>query len=146
MRFPVTLAAVAAVWGGYQVYSQHHDARVLRDVMASADANGFLDVPPPIDQNADTVYVVAAQNCPHAAAQQADRLAKQLGDKGVSVVRVNQVGYQPQQIDRAMMNRLNVVMNGPLPLVFINGRVASNPEIDRVMAEYERTASTRTSP
>jgi hypothetical protein len=115
-------------------------------VMASADANGFLAVPPPINQNADTVYVVAAENCPHAAAQQADRLAKQLGDKGMPVVRANQVGYQPQQIDRATMNRLNVVMNAPLPLVFINGRVASNPEMDRVVAEYYRAGSNRSSP
>jgi hypothetical protein len=146
MKFPVTLAVVAAVWGGYQVYSQHQAARALRDVMASADANGFLAVPPPINQNADTVYVVAAENCPHAAAQQADRLAKQLGDKGMPVVRANQVGYQPQQIDRATMNRLNVVMNAPLPLVFINGRVASNPEMDRVVAEYYRAGSNRSSP
>jgi hypothetical protein len=146
MKFPVTLAVVAAVWGGYQMYSQHQAARALRDVMASADANGFLAVPPPINQNADTVYVVAAENCPRAAAQQADRLAKQLGDRGMPVVRVNQVGYQPQQIDRATMNRLNLVMNAPLPLVFINGRVASNPEMDRVVAEYYRTGPTRTSP
>lgn len=146
MKFPVTLAVVAALWGGYQIHSQHQAAHALRDVLTSADADGFVDVPSPVNQNADTVYVVAAQNCPHAAAQQADRLAKQLSDKGVPVVRVNQVGYQPQRVDRPMMDRLNAVMNAPLPLVFINARVASNPEIDDVVAEYHRSASTQTSP
>jgi hypothetical protein len=60
------------------------------------------------------------------------------------VVRTNQVYFRPQQVDRATMSRLNVVMSGPLPLVFIHGRAAPNPELDRVVAEYYRPGSTRT--
>jgi hypothetical protein len=146
MKMPVSLILVGALWGGYHLYSEHQAARALRDVLASADTNGFVDVPPPVNQESDTIYVVAAQNCPHEAAQQADRLAKQLGAQGVPVVRINQVAFRPQQVDRATMSRLNVVMNGPLPLVFIHSRVASNPELDRVVAEYYRPGSTRTSP
>jgi hypothetical protein len=138
------ILAGAAAWGGYQMYSQHQAARALRDVLASSDANGFVDVPPPDNQDSGTIYVVAAQNCPHAAAQQADRLAKELGAQGVPVVRTGQVSFRPQQVDRATMSRLAVVMNGPLPLVFIHARVAPNPELDRVMAEYRRPGSTRT--
>jgi hypothetical protein len=126
------------------MYSHHQAARALQDVLASSDANGFVDVPPPDNQDSDTIYVVAAQNCPHAAAQQADRLAKELGAQGMPVVRTRQVSFRPQQVDRATMSRLSVVMNGPLPLVFIHARVAPNPELDRVMAEHRRPGSTRT--
>jgi hypothetical protein len=145
MRFPVIVGVIAAVLG-YQMYSHHQAAHALRDVMDSADTNGFLEVPAPVGQNADTVYVVAAQNCPHAAAQQADRLAKVLGEKGIPVQRTSEVSYQPQHVDAAMMKRLNIVMNGPLPLVFINGRVAPNPEMDQVVAEYKRGESNGVSP
>jgi hypothetical protein len=143
MKSLASLILVAAIWGGYQMYSEHQAARALRDVLASSDANGFVDVPSPVNQDSDTIYVAAAQNCPHAAAQQADRLAKQLGAQGMPVVRTNQVYFRPQQADRATMSRLNVVMNGPLPLVFIHGRAAPNPELDRVVAEYYRSGSVR---
>jgi hypothetical protein len=144
MKILSSLIVVGAVWGGYQMVSQHQAARALRDVMLSSDVNGFLDVPPPINQNLDTIYVVAAQNCPRAAALEADRLAKQLGAQGIPVERTNQVGFQPQRVDHAALSRLNVVMNGPLPLVFVHGRVASNPELSQVVEEYYRPGSTRT--
>jgi hypothetical protein len=144
MKSLVSLALVAATWGGYQIYSHHQAARALQDVLASSDANGFVDVPSPVNQDSDTIYVVAAQNCPHAAAQQADRLARELGAQGIPVVRTSQVAFRPQQVDRATMSRLNVVMNGPLPLVFIHGRAAPNPELSRVVAEYNRPGSGRT--
>lgn len=144
MKLPGSLILIGAIWGGYQMYSHHQEARALQDVLASSDTNGFIDVPPPVDQDADTIYVVAAQNCPHAAAQQADSLARQLGAQGMPVVRTNQVLFRPQQVDSATISRLNVVMNGPLPLVFIHGRAAPNPELDRVVAEYHSPGATRT--
>ena len=144
MKILSSLILVGAVWGGYHVITQHRAAHALREVLVSSDLNGFVDVPPPLNQNLDTVYVVAAQNCPHAAAQQADRLAKQLGAQGMPVERINQVGFRPQQVDRAVMNRLTVVMNAPLPLVFVHGRVATNPELNQVVEEYYRPGSTRT--
>ena len=144
MKILSSLIVVAAVLGGYRIWSQHRAEHALREAFAGSDVNGFVDVPPPINQDSDTVYVVAAQNCPHAAAQQADRLAKQLGGQGVPVQRANQVGFRPEQVDRAAMERLTVVMNGPLPLVFVHGRVASNPELNQVVEEYYRPGSTRT--
>ena len=143
MKLLSSLILVGAVCGGYRVWSHHRAEHAFRVAWAGSDVNGFVDVPPPINQDSDTVYVVAAQNCPHAAAQQADRLAKQLGEQGLPVQRVNQVGFRPEQVDRAAMDRLNVVMNGPLPLVFIHGRVASNPELNQVTEEYYRPGSAR---
>lgn len=144
MKILSALILVGAVWGGYQMVAEHRAAHALREVLVSSDVNGFVDVPPPVNQHLDTIYVVAAQNCPHAAAQQADRLAKQLGAQGVPVERISHVSFDPRQVDRAAMSRLTVVMNGPLPLVFVHGRVASNPELNQVVEEYYRSGSTRT--
>jgi hypothetical protein len=144
MKILSSLMLVGAVWGGYEMFSQYRAAHALREVLASSDVNGFVDVPRPVNQNSDTGYVVAAQNCPHAAAQQADRLAKLLGAQGMPVERTSQVFFRSQQADRAAMGRLTVVMNGPLPLVFVHGRVASNPELNQVVEEYYRPGSTPT--
>jgi hypothetical protein len=144
MKILSSLILVGAVWGGYQIFSQHQAAHALREVLVGSDVNGFVDVPPPVGQQLDTIYVVAAQNCPHAAAQQADRLAKELGAQGMPVARTSQVRFNPQEVDRAAMGRLTAVMNGPLPLVFVHGRVAPNPELNQVVEEYYRPGSTRT--
>jgi hypothetical protein len=144
MKMLSSLILVGAVWGGYQMVSRHQAANALREVLASADVNGFIDVPPPADQDADIIYVVAAQNCPHAAAQNADRLAEELGGKGMPVHRINQVHFRPQQVDHDALKRLTVVMAGPLPLVFVHGRVAPNPELNQVVEEFYRPGSTHT--
>jgi hypothetical protein len=144
MKLLSSVILVGAVWGGYHLISEHQAARALREVLLTADVNGFLDVPAPIGQNSDTIYVVAAQNCPHAAAQHADQIARELGAKGVPVERINHVEFNPQQIDRASMKRLSVVMTGPLPIVFVHGRVASNPELNQVVEEFYRPGTTWT--
>lgn len=144
MKMLSSLAVVAAVWGGYHLFTVHQAARAMRDLLATSDVNGFVEVLPPANQALDTVYVVAAQNCPHADAQNADQLAKSLGRQGIPVARVSSVSYPSQQIDRATMNRLMVVMNGPLPLVFVHGRAAMNPEMNQVVEEYLRPGSVRT--
>jgi hypothetical protein len=109
--------------------------------LASSDPYGFLEVPAPSNQSPDTIYVVAAENCPHAAAQQADRLATQLGAKGVPVVRTHNVSFSGGQIDQKTLARLKRVMESPLPLVFVHGRAASSPDADQVMAEYRANAN-----
>jgi hypothetical protein len=133
---------IAAAYGGYQMWGAHRTAHALRTVLASSDVNGFIDVPQPSNQDADTIYVVAAQNCPHADAQRADQLAKDLGAQGMPVKRSNEVFFHAQAVDRATMDRLSVVMQGPLPLVFVHGRVAPNPELSQVVEEFTRPGST----
>jgi hypothetical protein len=138
MKVLSSIIVVAVALGGYRMYTQHRADRALREAFAGADTNGFVDVPPPMDQDSDTVYVIAAQNCPRAAAQKAEQLARQLGAQGVSVQRSSRVAFRPDRGDRAAMDRVTAVMNGPLPLVFFHGRVASNPELNQVVEEYRR--------
>jgi hypothetical protein len=137
-----SIILLGVAWGGFHLVSEHRAASATREVLASSNVNGFLDIPPPSNQSADSIYVVAAQNCPREAAQRADGLAKQLGAKGLPVVRTSQVSFNPSGMDKAALERLKVVMGSPLPLVFIRGRAASNPDADQVAAEYRRVDAT----
>jgi hypothetical protein len=38
------------------------------------------------------------------------------------------------------VRRHNAVMNGEVPIVFVNGRVKANPSVDDVVAEYGAAA------
>ena len=35
------------------------------------------------------------------------------------------------------MERMSRIMNGPLPIVFFNGRAKANPSLDEVVAEFK---------
>lgn len=136
LRFSKVLVAVGLAVCGVHYWHQHENAVALA---AAADENGFVDLPVQ-GQSPDTVYIVAALNCPHEAAQRADRLAKDLGDKGIPVIRTNHWNFHWTGTDRsvadALAKRLNAVGNGPLPIVFVRGWAKGAPTLDEVVAEY----------
>ena len=41
-------------------------------------------------------------------------------------------------VDNEVMGRISKLMNGPWPLVFVNGRAQTNPSLEAVMAEIHR--------
>ncbi len=104
---------------------------------AEVTTNGFVLLPPAQGQNATTVYVVAAEECPHEDSQRADLLAKDLAQKGIPVERIHNVSFivnNPQ--DNSAMQRVAPIMEGTLPVVFINGHAKSNPSLNEVVAEF----------
>jgi hypothetical protein len=111
-------------------YAYHYDS----DATAH---HGFVALPKVVGFDESTVMVVAAENCPHEAAQRADRLAQQLRDQGIRVLRTDEVRFNPAHIDRALMERVPSVMEGAQPIVFIHGRAKGNPALDDVVAEYQ---------
>ena len=137
----VLLIVCALGGGGVHYWHKHESAVALASVMASADENGFIDLPPARGQKLDAVYVVAAVNCPHEAAQRADRLAKELTDQGIPVIRTNNVSFSGRGLDESAVKRLNVVMNGPLPIVFVRGRAKSAASPEDVEAEFRSSGS-----
>src|SRR5262249_22662943 len=105
-----------------------------------ADENGFVQVPPPANQSPDTIYVLAAENCPKEDAQRADRLAATLANEKIPVVRTHSIAFNSVPMDDPnIAKRLEAVMNGPLPIVFVRGRAKGNPELDEVLAEYRKS-------
>jgi hypothetical protein len=135
------LLVLCAMGAGLHFWHQHESAVARSSVMASADENGFVDLPPAQGQKSDTVYVVAAVNCPHEAAQRADRLARDLAREGIPVIRTNSVNFSGSGLDDSAIKRLNVVMNEPLPIVFVHGRAKSAATLDDVEAEFKSSGS-----
>lgn len=129
------LLLLGAVGGGYQ-YWQGHRQEVAAGPMVSN--NGFVRIPEVGGAKPDTVLVIAAQNCPHEDAQRADGLAQDLAAKGISVERTHNVSFVMQSTDTPEAKNLPGIMNGPLPVVIVDGRAKSNPTLDEVIAEVKR--------
>ena len=137
MNWIRALIVVGLAGGVYTYWKDHHQATAQVDAGPAVSANGFALLPPVESQHSSTVYVVAAQNCPHAEAQRADRLAEDLSRKGVRVERIQDISFSLSgPPDSTVMERMNRIMNGPLPVVFVNGRAKSNPSLDEVVAEF----------
>ena len=83
------------------------------------------------------VVVFAPENCPSDAAQRAYALISDLGSRGVPVVRASTASFSTLP-DTETQQRVLSVMNGPIPIVFVNGRAKGNPSLEDVVAEYRR--------
>jgi hypothetical protein len=141
MNIIKALIVVSLAGGGYAYWKHHHHPLSREDAAAlSTGAPGpFVSLPPVDGQRAQTVFVIAAQNCPHEAAQRADHLAEALSRQGIPVERSNRANFHfTSRPDPATMDRMAAVMNGPLPVVFINGRAKSNPSLDDVVSEFRQ--------
>ena len=62
--------------------------------------------------------------------------------RGFHFRRTSNASFSPSASDDidAFVRRHNAVMNGEVPIVFVNGRVKANPDLDEVVAEYEDSA------
>ncbi len=135
MSLARVLVAVGAVAVGVH-YVHRHSATSHSTIIAGSDENGFVTLPPAQGHDPSTVYVVAAVNCPHEAAQRANRLADDLSSKGIPVVRTSSVRFLGS-IDESAAKRMNAVMTGPLPIVFLNGKAKPGATLEDVEAEYK---------
>lgn len=134
----VALIAVAAYFG-WQKHKEHVEAAALA---AITDERGFIEFAPPQGGNVKEVLIVAAQNCPHEGAVRADQMASEMAERQIRFRRSSNVNFDvpPNADDKmieAFIRRHDNIMNREVPLVFINGRVKSNPDLDDVIAEYE---------
>jgi hypothetical protein len=132
---------VAAVLGlaGYMVWHSHRVHVERKAIEGITDARGFMEFSPPGGAKTNEVVILAAQNCPHDGALRAERLAGEMAERHVRFVRTSHATFQPSPDDDIdqFMKRHNDVMNSDVPIVFVNGRVKSNPDVDDVLAEYE---------
>jgi len=98
--------------------------------------NGFLALPTLVNSSSGQVIVYAPENCPSEKARQADELARQLASRNIPSLRSHDVSFSSTDPDPSIGERLNSVMNGELPIVFVNGKGKANPTLDEVIAEY----------
>jgi hypothetical protein len=130
------LVVAAIVAGGYYAYTKNQrHAAAGESAEAVVSANGFVLLPAVNDQGSG-VLVFAAQGCPLEDAARADQLAADLKSSGIPVRRTNDIGFTMTSPDPGAVQRMQVVMNGQLPIVFVNGRGKANPTLSEVLAEY----------
>lgn len=104
----------------------------------AAQGSAFVDMPMPDGVSPRGVVIFAPANCPSDAAQRADALARYLSARGIahvlaSAAEFSNLGSQ-EEADRVMS-----VMNGPIPVVYVDGKAKANPRPEDVEAEYRRT-------
>ncbi len=107
----------------------------------SESPHGFIPVP--LDRHApiDVVLIISAMNCPSDGTQRARRLTEELRDRGIPYEWRNRYGIAPGPIDdelAAGLKRLERVMGGKSPAVFINHKGIANPSLEQVIAEFQR--------
>lgn len=105
--------------------------------VVQASANGFVPLPAPFTAPADRLLILAPPNCPSAEGQRADALVRGLNRDGIPCVRSGHVSVTPTRMPTAEeMARIDAIMTGPVPIVFVNGRVRNNPSIAEIESEY----------
>ena len=132
------LITAVVLYAGYALWQKHNDRAEAAALAAITDDRGFIELTPPNGGKRESVIIVAAQNCPHEAGQRADALAREMAERNIRYVRTSSIVFTPPpDFDEAYVSRHNRIMNQELPLVFVNGRVKSNPDLQEVLAEYE---------
>ena len=125
--------------GGVHLWHVHERSVIDRELLASADSNGFVSVVMAAGASPDTVVVLARLNGPSAQAKRADAMATQLSQVGIPIRRSN--NYLATIHDRDQMpllTRTNAVLGGEIPIVIINGMAKANPTVDEVTSEFRR--------
>lgn len=97
---------------------------------------GFEPMPPLSGDSGASVVIFAPEDCPEDGAQRADALAAQLTRKGIPVTRSSNANFSFSGADPATIQRVQNVMTGEIPVVFVRGRGKANPTADEVLAAY----------
>lgn len=130
----IKLLLIAGILGASWNYWNKHQTTAATEKVPSA--NGFTALPAPGGTAPGRVLVIAAENCTADAARRADDLAYELSKQKIPVTRTHNVNFEFSNPDSGLMQRLNSVMNGELPIVFVGDRAKNNPTLAEVLAEY----------
>lgn len=127
---------IFSVIGGLIHFRDQYQAKTALET-ANVSPNGFIELPVTgVSSDIGNILVIAAQNCPKEDAQRADELAAELSRLGIPNTRAQNIHFTLTEPDPAILSRVNSVMSGPLPIVFVNGKAKANPTLDDVIAEY----------
>ena len=138
-----TLAVVGVAVAGYVLWDSYKPEGGLKEVAARLSASagpadaggGFVGIPMADGMSPRGVIIFAPENCPSDAAQRAERVTRLLSSKGIAYRRATAADYNnlasPEEAERVM-----AVMNGPIPIVYVNGKAKANPAPEEVVAEY----------
>jgi hypothetical protein len=123
-----------------QLWKMHERSVVERRLLPMEDTNGFVPVQTPAGTAPNAVLILAALNCPSAAAKRADTMAKQLSDMHIPNNRANSYSLAITSREQVpLLQQTSMVLSGEIPVVIVNGRAKANPTVDEVTSEYRRS-------
>jgi hypothetical protein len=126
---------------GGALFAWRHHVLQQRKGTAAASATapagrpgGFVDVPCPTGVDPKRVFMLLPAQCTKASYLRGVAMLDRLGEMGIPYVRADKVEFTPTNAGE--VERLNQVMGGEIPVVFINNRGKANPSLDEIVAEY----------
>jgi len=126
----------AIAFGGYTYVQKHWNQGAGETVEAAANGIPFVELPPADGHEAGVVVVIAPIGCTREEARRAERLVEDLGRNGVPVQHSNRISFSG--FDPAEAGRIQSVMDGGVPIVFVRGKGKANPTLGEVLAEVNR--------
>jgi len=136
LRVAVVLALVALAahfWNGHKAQA---------NLAASTDETGFVQAVDVDGAVRNNVLILAPPNCPSEEAQHAAALERKLTEMGIPHTMGSGFSVSidnPDEEQRAGIDRAVAVFQQGAPAVFINGMAKSNPTAEEVATEYKRT-------
>jgi hypothetical protein len=97
---------------------------------------GFVPVPAAQGLQADAVTIVTAPGATGVAAARGDAIAKALTEKGILVLRAQQVNFAGAGVDSVASARAMLIMGGEQPVVLVRGKAKANPTLQEVLVEF----------
>ncbi len=104
------------------------------------DDQGFIPLPMPAGAPSNRVVIFLPSEGSKAAEQRTRELEKALVLARVMYTRMPKADIKSADEDEAA--KVKEVIEGDLPVVFINGRVKNNPTADEVVAEFKVAGKT----
>jgi hypothetical protein len=134
MNFLKLLAIVAVAGVGYHVW---HKQQTQAEAAPTTAISEFVEVPAPAGLVGHEVLILAPKNCPSDAAQRADAMARELAERDIPVTRSDNVSWNISAPEPEAIARINTLMAGEIPTVFVNGKAKANPSLEEVLREYQ---------
>ena len=143
-RFILTIVAFFALcFAGYQWHKSKQEKKIfVQDIKSRTDQYGFLDISVNLP-GSKGIVIMAPINCPSRQAKIADYLATELNKQNIPATRIsgytfnhNLANMSEREINQ-MIDRIEYVKTMAFPLVFVNGKVKSNPSIEDIKNEWE---------
>ena len=137
------IASFALCFAGYQWHKSKQEKKLfVQDIKSRTDQYGFLDISINLTGN-NGIVIMAPINCPSQQAKIADYLATELNNQNIPATRINGYTFSPylnnmteREINQ-IIKRVQHVRTMAAPLVFVNGKVKSNPTIEDIKREWE---------
>lgn len=137
--FLCALVVGVHLWGTHYQSSRRAELAAAVEAAKAArfapDGQGFIPLPMPVGAPSNRVVILLPSDGSKAAEQRTRDLEKSLVLARVMFFRMAKADVKSTDDDEA--SKVKEVVEGDLPIVFINGRVKNNPTSEEVVAEFK---------